>query len=197
MSELLGQVGELRRKVRADRDVHWFPLLVFGIAVLAAAPAYVVDLPDDLPPDTVLPRPYGLSYAWWFVVLPAGTLLTLVWYRWRGHRTGLQTPIGRSVVAGAGVLLAYLVVSLFPGQPGGVPDQLWAELQTRGALLAIGVLLVLLAAVERDPLFLAVAAVFTVLAATTNYFGTPGLFGPAAVLLAGALALGVRARARA
>lgn len=121
--ELLASVTALRRRTRAARHAHWFPLLLFGLLMAMAAPLYVE--PTEPPylrathanpvltglGGDLLERSAGLGW-YWLAALIGGYLLSLGWYRWHGNRVGVQTPIRAYVIAGAVGTLAGLVLPI-------------------------------------------------------------------------------------
>lgn len=213
MSDVLDDISTLRRRVRADRDPHWFLLAVLGGIVLLSSLAYqqtVVPAGGDT--YAVYPGPHD---RYWLGALPAGILLTLWWHRRHGSRVGLESPVGRAVVAAVSAVVAYAAATLL--LPAYVPPAplAWIGFRGLGALLVIAVLLLALAVLERAPLFGAVAVVYATVATVANVSyledrlpypaaGTdhdrwqlfPSLYVPAAVLLLGAVLVGLRARAR-
>jgi hypothetical protein len=120
-ADLLGDLQQLRRKVRRDRRGYAFPLLLFGILILAAPLCYEA-LPMTLD-DTgsYIERPNGpfpvFMYLWaplrndilvqwyWMLALLVGFGATTWWYRRRAQQVGVETDLrGYLVAAGAGVV---------------------------------------------------------------------------------------------
>ena len=210
--ELLAGARTLRQRARADRHAYWLPLLFFGAATAASAPFYVERITDGYPEDAR--SLYAMSTdprlgTYWTVVLLAGALLTVGWYRWRGDRTGIEGRSGPAVVAGALFLIAYLVLSEIPGTMV-VLWPLWVRDFT--ALLVVAVGLLALAWQERSVGLGVTAAVFTAAAVVANTYDVtnlayrvgwdvpyelhhvPNLVLPAVVLLGGAAAAVLRER---
>jgi len=164
---LLVDLHALRAKARHDRNGYWLPLLVFGVAILAAPLAYRPlvlpigfaggEVPQDYGPQLrvagVLWAPFtqystndffdfgnlmGIA-AYWLTLVIIGPLLTLAWYHWRARRVGVA---GRT-----GTYLVYTLLSLI-AYSGFYPVLWWmfAHSQWFGghrsdvALLSIGVL---------------------------------------------------------
>lgn len=219
---LLDDMDALRRRTRADRHAYWFPLLVFGLATVAAAPLYVrteygaqVTSPDG----TTVRYPTTDSRAgqYWLIVLLGGALLTVWWYGRRGRRIGIEGRVGAAVVAATLVVIAYAVLTLLPVD--FYIYFLW-PVTTRefSALLVLAVGLLALAWQERSRGLGVTAALFAVTVVMANTYNVeniayrlgwdpffahpeqarftllPSLLLPAAVLLAGAAVAGLRAR---
>jgi hypothetical protein len=115
--ELLAAVDALRRRTRKARHGYWFPLLLFGLLMVVAAPLYAESVdPAGMRAGHTDPALAGLGggflehsavLGWyWLVALVCGYLLSLGWYRWRAGRVGVQTPTRGYLVAGVvGTLL--------------------------------------------------------------------------------------------
>ncbi|MFD0202040.1 MULTISPECIES: hypothetical protein [Saccharothrix] len=88
MADLLGDLADLRRRARADRHAYPFPLLFFGVASFLALPLYA---PAETPSRGLDVRYPVLLGLYWLVVLVAGGLATVWWYRRRGARVGIET----------------------------------------------------------------------------------------------------------
>ncbi|UOX91849.1 hypothetical protein MUY14_14905 [Amycolatopsis sp. FBCC-B4732] len=103
---LLDEMTRLRARARADRHAYVPPLLLFGVLVLLA-PLWAEGGP---------PR-FGLAGVWfgtplqlyWLAVVVGGFLATAAWYLYRGHRSGVRTPIRGYLAIG---LVGVLGVSL-------------------------------------------------------------------------------------
>ena len=116
--DVLSSVASLRRRVRVDRDLHWFPLALFAALTLASAPLYygwrwvgptasschsssgtavlTCGVVDRLPPSGILTQGFTLKSlggwlsAYWIVGLVAVSLVLAQWYRARSQRIGLK-----------------------------------------------------------------------------------------------------------
>jgi hypothetical protein len=120
-ADLLGDLQQLRRKVRRDRRGYAFPLLLFGVLILAAPLCYesVPTTLDDTGSFTVeraggpfpvfmyiwLPLRNDVLVEWyWMLALLIGFAATAWWYRRRAAQVGLQTDLrGYIIAAGTGV----------------------------------------------------------------------------------------------
>ncbi|WBB68353.1 hypothetical protein [Micromonospora sp. WMMD812] len=200
--ELLASVAALRRRSRAARHAYWFPLVLFGLLIVAAAPLYV-ESAEPGPLRAASPNPaltglggdfleHSAALGWyWLAALIGGFLLSLRWYRWYGQRVGLQTPTRAYLTAGvAGILvglalpgaLRFLLLNTatsVSSATGGVTAPLLG-VSNRGMLahLVIAVGLLVLARLERSRALLAVVLGYSAaLLVVTVYFHTTD-FGP-------------------
>jgi hypothetical protein len=186
-ADLLGEMKALRRRARTARHAYWFPLVLFGLLILASAPFYI--LPDYQTGMTAvaqgsLPLPvlggfpgvtaHGYLGYYWLAALLAGLLLTLLWYRWNARRVGLQTPARGTVVTVAVLTGLALVIPLLSQlrslQSLGV---LWpGDLVMRGTfpLVIIAVGLWALAWAERSRALAGIAAVYTAVALLASLY---------------------------
>lgn len=193
--ELLASMATLRRRTRAARHAYWFPLILFGLLTVAAAPLYVEStapsdgrLPVEVHPLAALGGGFlerSAALGWyWLAALVAGYLLSLGWYRWRGERMGLRTPTRAYRTAGvvgvlAGLLLPIVLRFLLLNTDASVSEATsWLTIPVLGTahrgmlphlIIAIGLLV--LARLERSWGLLAVAACFTAAVVAVNgYF---------------------------
>lgn len=173
-AEMLAELDTLRRRTRAARHAHWLPLLLFGMLGAVALPFYVM---AETPAEMMAPKQvpalarlggdildHAAALGWyWLAALIAGYLVSLAWYRWRGRRVGLQSPVRGYVLAGlagtvAALLLMLMLDLLYNNVSGPVHDlTVWItpELMAvsgRGMFphLVIGVGLAVLAGLERS-----------------------------------------------
>ena len=132
---LLNEVARVRRRTRRDRHAYWPPMLLLGVLILAAPLIYGQTVPQPkLGVFTAVSTPIwripgtGLAYAplqlfgprfvlvadptavalYWLCVVVLGIAATMVWYRWRGSRVGLETPTRTFVLVGIAGLLYLL-----------------------------------------------------------------------------------------
>ena len=191
--ELLASMTALRRRTRADRNAYWFPLVLFGLLTVAAAPLYVEStepagmraLPEDSHPLAALGGDFlerSAALGWyWLVALVAGYLLSLGWYHWRGERMGLRTPTRAYRTAGAvgllvGLLLPVTMSFLTSNTDASVSEVTsWLTnpvlgVANRGMLphLVIALGLLVLARLERSLGLLVVALFFTAAVVSVN-----------------------------
>jgi hypothetical protein len=118
-ADLLGDLRQLRRKVRRDRHGYAFPLLLFGFLILAASLCYsTIEVGSG---EYVILRPpgpfpvFGFHWAplsnvvlvqwYWMLALLSGFAATVWWYRRRALQVGIETGLsGYLIAGGAGVV---------------------------------------------------------------------------------------------
>src|SRR6185437_2686848 len=98
---LLSELRQLRRNARSARHAYGFPLVLFGLLIVAAIPFYVpskfgngFDGGPDLPilgGFSGFVTQKGLGY-YWLAALLLGVALTFWWYRRHARRIGVRTP---------------------------------------------------------------------------------------------------------
>jgi hypothetical protein len=192
--ELLGSIGRVSRVARRARHGYWFPLLLFGLIILATLPLYK---PPAEPASgkifsdrlTVSLGYYDASHPWgvalfWITAVPLGYIATATYYRLRARRTGIQGRIWPYVVGG--LVLFTLLVMTTPGisQVFHVPGFLthWRRyvpnLFIRGLtpILVIALGFFVLARVERSWVMGGIASVFLAIALGANLYNMSNLF---------------------
>ncbi len=223
--ELLGEVRALRRRARLARHAYWFPLILFGLLTCASAPFYIQQFPrgrvtySSPSGPAFLQSPFlggfalgsyrGIAY-YWLGALLLGIVATVIWYRWRGNRIGLQTPARGYLITGLVVVALALVIPLIAEQVTRVgrvfvlPFVMPGDLVIRGTfpLVLIGLGLCYLAWAERSAALTIIAVVYLAVALLAslydiqndfyNWFGSgispaasalPNVLLPALVLL--------------
>ncbi|HEX5406964.1 MAG TPA: hypothetical protein VFX16_32210 [Pseudonocardiaceae bacterium] len=120
-----------------DRNGYWFPMLLFGLLILAAPWVYQTSGPSDVdsvwnPAVGSSPQISGLAFAplqqfgtcdaalgdpmsvalYWFCVVMFGPLVSLLWYHRRARRSGLAPQTGWHLLYASTSLALYVV--LFP-----------------------------------------------------------------------------------
>jgi hypothetical protein len=127
-AELLADVHTLRKRTRRARRASTFPLLLFGLLILAAPLCYT---PAPVPPELLNqglfhmehqagpfplfdPVPLELKYPnlvgwYWFLTIVGGFVATAWWYRRRALRTGVETDSRGYLVAAGAALAGFLV----------------------------------------------------------------------------------------
>jgi hypothetical protein len=175
--QLLTELAGLRRRARTARHAYWFPLVLFGLLTIGAAPLYLVTPgPGNLGTTAITAGPFilgglgitagGFYTAWyWAVALVAGYLLTLLWYRRHARQAGIQTPARGYLITG--IVLTVLAVGV-PLLTRFVPSlsPIWlpfGDIWIRGtfAFLIIAVGLWVLARAEHSPGLAVLAAIYT------------------------------------
>lgn len=190
---LVADVGRVQRATRRARRAIWFPLVLFGLIVLGAAPFYrpwppagsgltfrnIGPVGGYLGGDFIDSGP-----AWyWLIALPLGYVATAAFLRWRAGRTGVAGRIAPYVVAGLG-LFAFLVISSPSnlhalGLPASIGTFLWSnDLAIRGLtpLLVVALGFLVLAWVERSMALAVFAAGFLGLTLLANLYDIGNLF---------------------
>lgn len=186
-NHVLAQMRELRQSARVARHAYWFPLLVFGLLVCAAAPMYIRDRPvgadgfyvsssiwlEVLGGMDSFGSPPDVRAWYWVAVVVLGALATSLWYSWHARMTGVATRARGSVLAwilGPVCLLAlvwaasYFLVSLWP-----------LTIRGTSALLVIAAGLAVLSRVERSRVLSVITAVFTFAAALSVFYDPENL----------------------
>ncbi len=176
-ASLLSDLSRLRRQARTARHAYWFPLVLFGLLICAAAPLYVaangpsgtsaVELSS---PATILggmPGPAGGTIVGWYWAgaLVAGYLLTVGWYWLHARRAGLKTPSRGYLLTGA-ALVALTIALPWLTREAPALSRVWipaAGIWMRGtvAFLIIAAGLWVLARAERSRALALIALIYT------------------------------------
>lgn len=196
--ETLQQVKNWRSRTRAVRHGYWFPLVMFGLLTLAAAPLFWVKDASPCPHGevkctfSVTGGPLGNPFAqsplntelgrwislYWVLAVPLGFVATLFYYRHRTRRTGVAGRVWPVLVVGVAMLLlmvgsfesrGWLHLSGHPIWGLPVPSLLF---QGRGLepLLVIGIGVGVLARLERSLALAEFAGMFFALALLVNLY---------------------------
>jgi hypothetical protein len=113
----------------------------------------------------------ALGY-YWQAAIPAGIVLTVAWYRWRGNRLGLRPSTSGFLIAGLVLAELVLLVPLLIAAQPGPQGSLAREVDQAGALVLIAAVLWVLAWTERSwPLAIVVAVFFVVTLPVSHYDG--------------------------
>lgn len=196
----LRAANQWRSYTRAVRHGRWFALVAFGLITLAAAPFFWqtrLSCPNSCPLSgqaafSVAPNPgplgnplvYGFVDSgigrwislYWIIALPLGYVATVLYYRHRARRTGVEGRIWPVVIAGLvplGLMVAFstnfLVAFHLQRLIGWFPV---FTIQDRGLgpLLVIGFGLGVLAFLERSRSLAAFAGVYLALALLLNLY---------------------------
>jgi hypothetical protein len=118
----------------------------------------------------------ALGY-YWQLAIPAGVVLTVLWYRWHGRQTGLRQPTNVFLVAGLVLAELVLLVPLLIATGAGPQGSLVRGVDHAGALVLIAAVLWVLAWTERSWLLAVIVAVFFVVAVPVSHFDGGGLAG--------------------
>jgi hypothetical protein len=196
--DALEEAKNWRSRTRAVRHGYWFPLVMFGLLTLAAAPLFWVKETSLCPhgevtcTGSVTGGPLGNPFAqsplnvelgrwislYWVLMVPLGYVATVFYYRQRARRTGVAGRVWPAVIVG--LALWVLILGSFesrgwlhlPGHPTwGFPVPILL-LQGRGLdpLLVIGIGVGILAWLERSWASAVFAAMFFALALLANLY---------------------------
>jgi hypothetical protein len=188
-SELLAATKAAVQRTRLARRGSWFPLTLFGLITIAAAPWYAMNQPTSIPVpgvpgvSRILTPPrglFGLDFSWlndraitvyWLVTLAVGYAATIAFYRYRSHRSGVTGRVLPFVWTGIAALALLICLSPTVASRIGLA-WLPADLVLRDLtpMLVIAVGLFVLAYLERSPALVAFAAFFFVVALVSNLY---------------------------
>ena len=190
--KLLGELAAVRQRTRSARHAYWFPLVLFGLLICAAAPLYVsaANPPAGVAyfvrggPTVLGGGPGGGNGAYlgwyWLVALVGGYLLTLLWYRWHARRAGVQTPARGYLVTGIVLTALAVVIPLLSARAHRL-QWLWlvlpGDVWIRGtfAFLVIAAGLWVLARAERSRALAITAVVYTVAALLASLYNVENI----------------------
>jgi hypothetical protein len=187
---MLGEAKAVRRRTRSARHAYWFPLVVFGLLALASSPFYIQHIPTKrgvyvirgaegpafLHPSSfdgfgILHGRVGPYY--WLGAILVGVAATAVWYRWRGDRVGLRTPVRGYVLTGLALLvLALGIPALTSSAASWLAVLMSGDMVVRGTfpLVIIGIGLCYLAWAERSLALSLIAAGYLGLSLVTSLY---------------------------
>jgi hypothetical protein len=199
-----GEPGRLHDELRAlgDRTSaaargYWLPLLLFGALICGSLPLYErlgsPSRPAGLVPGSCrgtvnqpchesvvavhLTVVTALGY-YWQLAIPAGVVLIVLWYRWRGDRVGLRTPARGFLITGLVLAELVLLVPLLVGQSGSPTLlRLIHDTHQAGPLVILAALLWVLAWAERSTPLAVATAVYLVAVLVVSPFDNGGIGG--------------------
>jgi hypothetical protein len=188
-AELLNEVKSLRSQVAAAAPGYWLPLLIFGLVICGSLPFYrrigttVPSVVRRLQAVCSGPHPCHLVmrtftdlFYYWQFAIPVAIIATVLWYRWRGNRTGLRTPARGFLIAGLIICELALIFTVAEYQPtalfGLVP-----ALHQVSAYILIAIVLWVLAWSERSRALAIIVAAFLVVAIPVGQITRGGLAG--------------------
>ncbi len=194
---LLREMHALRDRTSiAGRD-YWLPLLLFGALICGSLPFFerlrqprpglaglrapgpcraIVNHPCHVPAGAGhLTVVTALGY-YWQIAIPAGVVLTVLWYRSRGNRVGLRTPARGFLITGLVLGELVLLAPLLAGQFSSL-TRLMHDTHQAGPLVIIAVLLWVLAWAGRSPALAIIVAIYLAVALVVTQFNNGGLAG--------------------
>jgi hypothetical protein len=179
----------LARQVRRSQRATWFPLLVFGVLMLAALPvtfaghivhAKCVVVAGGLPYQEVCRGYNSATFIYWPIALVLAYVVIAAYFVRRSRAHGVGTRVTPYVLAGIAISIALTAASVWAGRrPPSVrqhdvlgwhlqPDSLYRFI---APACAIGLALLVLAFVDRSPALLTVTVIYLVIAVAPIDFG--------------------------
>jgi hypothetical protein len=197
--------GRLHDELRALGDQtsaaargYWLPLVLFGALICGSLPLYerpgLRPRPAGLVPSgscrAVVNQPCHVSVGathltivtalgyYWQLAIPAGVVLTVLWYRWRADRVGLRTPASGFLITGLILAELVLLVPLVAGHSGSPALlRLMHDTHQAGPLVIVAALLWVLAWAERSSALAVSTAVYFVAVLVVSPFDNGGIGG--------------------
>lgn len=181
--QLLLTTRQLTQQVRQAQRATWFPLVLLGLVVMAAAPFYRLSPGADVTCGPIRVTGHGLTrscvasigwaaFTYWAVTLVLAYALIAGFYLLRARRRGVGTRIVPYALAGVAGL-ALVVLSVWPVQRvlGQLHSDSPASLVVHGLnpLVAIGMALFVLVWAERNWALLVFTAVYLTVAIVTTF----------------------------
>jgi hypothetical protein len=188
-SAYLSLSRDLARRVRRDQRAAWFPLFVFAVVTFLAIPVTRAGHPAGVVCHGITtPGPQGAracvahnsaAYVYWPIALIAAYVLIAAFYLRRSRTRGLGTRVRPYVIVGLILAVAVTGASIWAAHTvlTGHYDFLGWHLQGQdvyrliGPACAIGLALLVLAAVERSLALFAVAVGYLIVAIGGVDFG--------------------------
>jgi hypothetical protein len=196
-AQLLHEMHALRDRTSVAGRGYWLPLLLFGALICGSLPFYerlpqprpgLAGPPAPGPCQAMVNHPCHVSVGvghltvvtalgyYWQVAIPAGVVLTVLWYRWRGNRVGLRTPARGFLITGLVLGELVLLAPLLAGQSSSL-IRLMHDTHQAGPLVIIAVLLWILAWAERSLALAIIVAFYLAVALVVTQFNNDGLAG--------------------
>jgi hypothetical protein len=185
----LSMSRSLARRVRREQRASWFPLFVFSLITFLAIPVTRAGHPAGLvcrqstavglPGARVCVAHNSAAYIYWPIALIAAYVLIAAFYLHRAHTRGLGARIRPYVITGLVLAIAVTGASIWAAHTvlTGPYDFLGWHLAGQdvyrviGPACAIGLALLVLAAIDRSPALVAVTVAYLVIAIGGFDFG--------------------------
>jgi hypothetical protein len=219
----LSRARDLARRVRRSQRATWFPLLVFALLTFVAVPVTRSGhsvrtacraTPNGLPGQQICLAHNSATFIYWPIALVLAYVAIAAFYVRQSRARGVGTRVRPYVIAGIAIATAVSTASVWAEHRPplvGQYDVLGWHLQGPDVYriiapaCAIGLALLVLAAVERNIALLAVAVTYLVIAIVPIDFGwtiaapsrwgfLPHLIIPGCVLLAAAIGFAAEQR---
>jgi hypothetical protein len=180
---------DLARRVRHERRATWFPLLVFALVTFLAIPVLWTGHPTGrICRPVVATGPPGLracvahnsaAFVYWPIALIVAYIVIAGFYLRLSHTRGLDTRIRPYVITGLVLAVALIAASVWAAHTVLMGRYVVLGWQMQGSdvyrlvgpACAIGLALLVLAAIERSPALLVVTLVYLVIAIGGVDFG--------------------------
>jgi hypothetical protein len=195
-ARVLGEITAIRSRAGAAAHGYWLPLLLFGVLICGSLAFYErLQVPQPAlllhsgsgpcqpgagscvtGPGPVITVVTGLGW-YWQLAIPVAVVLAVLWYRWRGGRTGLRTPSTPFLVTGLVLGEAVLGVPLLARAGSRQLAVLVHDSHQSGPLIIIAVLLWVLARAERSRALAVLTTGYLVVAIAASAFDNGGLAG--------------------
>jgi hypothetical protein len=204
---MLADVRGLARRVRLTQRVTWLPLLVLGVVVLGAIPVYLLSRPTvsdchPAPGGEVCQVWYAAAENYWLAAVIVAYAVITAGHLRVARRRGVSARAMPYAIAG-GLLALALYVTTALGAGGWIfPDAALTEPSTFTMVVfrllsptgGIGLALLLLAWLERNPALLGFTALYLLVVLAPVDFGWTMMsqfqFVPMLVISGGLLLLG-------
>jgi hypothetical protein len=190
---LLLEVESLRARTRRSGRSWWFPLTLFGVLLICAAPLYRVsfvpgdqsfDIPRFLwPLVSVFSGVFSdypvLTALYWVAALTIGFVGSGLWYRREAQRIGLRRPVRAFVLTGLAITVGLVFLQ---SVPYAWYLLFWVSFRGTLGIAIIAVALLVLARLERSAGLTAVAVGFLALAVVVSTYNLENVVFPAGVI---------------
>lgn len=191
-AQLLAAAARAAKRTREARRGFWFPLVLFGVIVIGAAPWYVTSATAGCSAVTGVAPVVEICHAhdsffgsvpgvdsggatlYWLIAVVLGYAVTVAFYQWRRLRTGVAGRALPYALAGVALLALSVLASPAAAQSWHFDPfaHLPGDLVLRGLtpLLVIALGLFVLAWLERSIPLTAFAVLFLVVALVSNLY---------------------------
>lgn len=191
-ADLLLEVESLRERTRRSGRSWWFPLTLFGVLLICAAPLYraasIVDQSFDIPRFmwplvTLFTGVFSdhpvLTALYWVAALAIGFVGSGLWYRREAQRIGLRRPVRAFVLTGLAITVGLVLLQSVP-YAGYL--LFWVSYRGTLGIAIIAVALLVLAWLERSAGLTTIAVLFLGLAVVVSTYNLENVVFPFGVV---------------